>query len=76
MKDLFRGYYSPTNDELDRMWNEGLIVLDTNALLNLFRYTESTRAEFLTVLQAIAEQLWIPHQIALEFQRRRLDVNR
>lgn len=56
------------------MWNEGLIVLDTNALLNLFRYTESTRAEFLTVLQAIAEQLWIPHQIALEFQRRRLDV--
>jgi len=74
MKKLFRGYYPPTEAELDEIWDEGLIVLDTNALLNLFRYTETTRGEFFTVLQAVSEKLWIPNQIALEFQKRRLDV--
>ena len=74
MKDLFRGYYAPTPEDLDQMWNEGLIVLDTNALLNLFRYSKSTRDEFFMVLHQVAEQLWIPHQVGLEFQRRRLDV--
>jgi uncharacterized protein (UPF0335 family) len=74
MKESFRGYYSLRDEELDRIWDEGLFVLDTNALLNLFRYTESTRTEFLAILSAIVEKLWIPHQIGLEFQRRRLDV--
>ncbi|WP_440709740.1 PIN-like domain-containing protein [Herbiconiux sp. YIM B11900] len=74
MRNLFRGYYTPTEEELADIWSRGLIVLDTNALLNLFRYTDSTRDDFLLVLQALAEQLWIPHQVGLEFQRRRLGV--
>ncbi|ROP56866.1 MULTISPECIES: PIN-like domain-containing protein [unclassified Rathayibacter] len=74
MKNLFRGYYQPNIEELDQIWNEGLIVLDTNALLNLFRYTRRTRDEFIEVLQRVALSLWIPHQVGLEFQKRRLDV--
>jgi hypothetical protein len=74
MKNLFRGYYPPTDEELDQMWDNGLIVLDTNALLNFFRYTATTRNEFFTVLKAVEDKLWIPYQIGLEFQRRQLDV--
>jgi len=74
MRDQFRGYYTPDEEALRAIWGSGLIILDTNALLNLFRYTESTRDAFLLVLQSLVDQLWIPHQVGLEFQRRRLDV--
>lgn len=49
-------------------------MLDTNTLLNFFRYTASTRDEFLSVLESVESSLWIPYQVGLEFQRRRLDV--
>lgn len=68
------GYYPPDESELKRLWSDGLVVLDTNALLNLFRYTESTSLEFLKILEAKKEQLWLPHQVGLEFHRRRIDV--
>lgn len=74
MRQIFRAYYAPVGPELDALWSEGIIVLDTNTLLNFFRYTPSTRDEFLSVLESIRESLWIPHQVGLEFQRRRLDV--
>lgn len=74
MKSAFRGYYPPTEDELEVLWTEGLLVLDTNALLNLFRYTANTRREFLDVLTSRLEDLWIPHHVGVEFHRRRLDV--
>lgn len=74
MKSAFRGYYPPTEDELEVLWTEGLLVLDTNALLNLFRYTANTRQEFLDVLTNRLADLWIPHHVGVEFHRRRLDV--
>lgn len=74
MKEQFRGYYTPDETELNRLWNDGLIILDTNALLNLFRYTPSTRNDFVGVLKLVRDRLWIPHQVGSEFQRNRLDV--
>lgn len=74
MKDAFRGYYPPTESELAELWSDGLVILDTNALLNLFRYTEETRTAFLEVLNEKAGALWIPHQVGLEFHRRRIEV--
>lgn len=74
MKQEFRGYYAPSSDELTSIWDTGLVVLDTNALLNLFRYSAKTRADFESVLRPIRDRLWIPHQVGLEFHKRRLDV--
>jgi len=74
MRRQFLGYYPPTQLELDALWDEGLLILDTNALLNLFRYTPSTRDDFLKVLEAQRDRLWLPHQVGFEFHRRRLDV--
>ncbi len=69
MKDAFRAYQPPTANELDGLWAEGMIVLDTNALLNVLRYSKSTRDQLLEVLEARAEQLWLPHQVGVEFYR-------
>lgn len=74
MRDTFKAYYPPTDDELDKLWQSGFVVLDTNALLNLFRYSTETRDEFLGVLDKLQESLWIPHQVGLEFHQRRLGV--
>lgn len=74
MKDTFFGYYPPTNSEYERLWKEALLVLDTNVLLNLYRLPTAARDEFIKVLDLLKERLWVPHQVALEFQRRRLTV--
>lgn len=74
MKNTFIGYYPPTQAEYERLWNEGLIVLDTNVLLNLYRLPATAQRELVSVLELLKSRLWIPYQVALEFQRRRLTV--
>lgn len=49
-------------------------MLDTSAVLNLYRYSTETREEFLSVLDSLTNRLWIPAQVAHEFLERRLDV--
>src|SRR5688572_20517997 len=74
MRDLFPGYYRPTAEEFDRLWSEAWFVVDANILLNLYRYQERARNEFLAVLDTIASRLWVPHQAVLEYQRNRVRV--
>jgi len=74
MKDAFAGYYAPSEDDYKRLWREGLIVLDTNVLLSAYRLPAAARDDLLSVLDLLKERLWIPHQVALEYQRKRLKV--
>ncbi len=74
MRDTFRAYYRPTDAEMTKIWQDGIIVLDANVLLNFFRYTASTREAFLEVLSRLEGKLWLPHQAGLEFHRNRLIV--
>ncbi len=74
MRSAFRGYYRPTDAELKDIWDDGLLVLDTNALLNLFRYSANAREDFFLALNAKKEGLWIPYQVGYEFHRRRIEI--
>ena len=74
MRNRFRSHYAPTEADLAALWKDGLVVLDTNAILNLFRYTKSTREAFIAVLDAKQSSLWIPHQVGLEFHLHRHGV--
>lgn len=74
MRDAFPGYYPPTVEEEAALWDDGLIVLDSSALLSLFRYSPQTRSDFLQLLSDKADQLWIPHHVGVEFHRNRLTV--
>lgn len=74
MKGLFDNF-DPSNDkDFKKIWSEALFVFDTNVLLNLYRYRKSTREALLSVLQNLSNRVWIPHHVALEFQRNRLKV--
>lgn len=74
MRDSFSGYYRPTGDEFDELWNTALLVPDANVLLNFHRLSSTARASMFAVFGAFAGRVWAPHQAALEYQRRRLDV--
>jgi predicted nucleic acid-binding protein len=74
MRDGFRAYYAPSAEEEANLWESAVIVLDTNALLNLFRYSEKTRDEWLELLEGEQDRLWSPHQVAQEFHRNRRQI--
>ena len=59
--DEFPGYRLPSDDELNDALQSALVVVDTNVLLNLYRYNESTRNDLLEVLRQLGNRLWVPH---------------
>lgn len=67
MKEMFKGYIHYNSEEYNRIWNDSIIVVDTNILLNLFRYSKSTRNEILKIFKDLESRLWIPYQVGLEF---------
>ena len=74
MRDTFPGYYRPSEAEFGELWDTGVFVLDTSVILNLYRYPSEARDDLLKILDAVADRLWIPHQVALEYQENRLGV--
>jgi hypothetical protein len=70
----FEGYQIPSPTEIDEALRTGLVMLDTNALLNLYRYTERTRDDLFRVLESLGDRLWVPHQVMLKFWRNRLSA--
>lgn len=74
MREAFSHYYVPDDAYFEELWTDSLIVLDTNALLNLYQVSVSTRDALLGKLKALQERLWLPHQVADEFHRNRLSA--
>jgi hypothetical protein len=76
MKDLFPQFYRRSDEEFSNLFKKAVFVVDANMLLHLYRYPQAARADLLKILQYLAAQkrLWIPFQVALEFQCNRLEV--
>lgn len=74
MKELFKSFYYPGQKELKEIWENKntVFVLDTNILINLYRYKEKTREDFFELLTKIKDRVFLPHHVVLEYQRNRL----
>jgi hypothetical protein len=72
--DGFEGYKTPSEADQQQALRTALVVLDANVLLNLYRYTATTRDDLLRVLESVADRLWVPHQVLREFWRNRLSA--
>lgn len=70
----FRTYKTATEDDYRSLFDSGLIVLDTNTLLNMYRYQIDTRSALLNILTRLRERLWVPHHAMFEFFENRLSV--
>lgn len=76
MKNQFQEYYRLSEEEFKELWQKAIFVVDANFPLDLYRYSESTTQQLLGILKKLAEQnqLWIPHQVGLEYHENRLGV--
>lgn len=74
MKDAFYQFANLDQTDTTRVWKKGTFVFDTNVLLNLYKYTESTRNQVINVLEKLADRIWIPHHVGLEFYLKRYSI--
>lgn len=74
MKGQFPQFDPGAKVDYKAIWETSLFVFDTNVLLNLYRYQASTRDQLLDILNKLSDRIWIPHHVALEFQRNRFTV--
>lgn len=71
MRSMFTGYYTYNEEEYDKIWKNAVIVLDTNILLNLYRYSKKTRKILLDILKKEEKRLWIPYYVGQEYFKNR-----
>ena len=74
MKSSFSWYFPVSDDERKKIWNTGVLTVDANVLLDLYRYHENTRNSLLTCIESFKGRLWISRQAAAEFFRNRSRV--
>lgn len=74
LRESFWEYYPPTEKEFLELWKNSTIVFDANILLNIYRYSPSTRDNLLGILEDVSDRIWVPYQAALEYQKNRLEV--
>jgi hypothetical protein len=74
LTDNLEHYLAPSEDAIRDVVTGGLVVLDTNVLLEGYRFNPDSRRELFSVLERLGDRLWIPHQVASEFLRNRISV--
>ena len=74
MRNSFPGQFANDPERLQELWGVALIALDANVLLNLYRYSDSTRAALINVLELLKDRVWITNQVAKEYFSNRLKV--
>jgi hypothetical protein len=65
LSDGFGAYYRPTDDQLRDIYARGIVVLDTNVLLDLYRLSPTARASMIRLLEALFSRIFVPYQVAL-----------
>ncbi|MET7401190.1 PIN domain-containing protein [Dactylosporangium sp. NPDC005572] len=74
MRTEFAAWYPPGDEDRRRFIETGMVVPDTNILLDLYRMKAEAREDVLALLATLEDRLWIPYQVGHEFHRNRLSV--
>jgi len=74
MKEKFKWYFPPSIREIKTIWKEGILTVDTNVLLDLYRYHNNTQRALLDSLNGFKGRAWLSYQVADEFFRNRNGV--
>jgi hypothetical protein len=74
MRSQFAGYFTPSEEEFRKLWGECIFGFDANVLLGVYRSTADTQKVFFSVLEKIADRIFLPHQAASEYLKNRLNV--
>lgn len=72
--DDFAGHRVPDDLEVGEAVRSATVAIDTNVLLDLYRYSDATCEAMLQVLERLGPRLFVPHQVMREFWRNRVEV--
>ncbi|OMB89900.1 hypothetical protein A5746_21680 [Mycolicibacterium conceptionense] len=67
LADGFLAYLVPSQQEYSSALQTAIVALDANVLLNAYRYHPTAREDLFTILEALGDRLFIPHQSASEY---------
>lgn len=70
----FESYRVLKSNDIVEALKSGIVALDTSVLLSLYRYNDETVEDLLTVIAAMSDNIFIPHQVVREFWRNRQSV--
>ena len=59
MKETFKWYFPPSKEQIKKIWKDGILTVDTNVLLDLYRYHQDTRQALLDSLNGFKGRAWI-----------------
>lgn len=80
MKNKFPGYMDDYLENNVLSKSKVLVVFDTNILLNLYRYEKTIVDDIIKQIRSLKTnknfEIWLPHQVALEFNLNRKSVLR
>lgn len=71
MRTTFAEYYRP---DFKNLWQDATFSFDASALLDLYRFSVTSRDELLKLMSEFQDRIWIPHQAAQEFHENRITV--
>jgi hypothetical protein len=74
MKNTFSEFNKLGKELLVKLWDDATFVFDSNVILNLYRYSDVTSGKFLETILELKDRVWVPYQVGLEFNKRRLTV--
>lgn len=74
MKDKFYEFYKLPDEKVNEIWENGLLIVDTNVLLDLYRLGTESRKDLKKSIEFFGNRIWLPYQTGLEFHRNREKV--
>ncbi|MFJ9440493.1 PIN-like domain-containing protein [Kitasatospora sp. NPDC101235] len=74
LHDWFPAFHPKSTEELTILIQGGLVALDANVLLDLYRYIPQARNELISALRELGDRLWVPYQAGKEFHERRFNA--
>lgn len=74
MREAFPEHFVGEPERQQKLWVDCIFALDTNVLLDLYRFSDSAREALFKVMESLGERLWIPYQVAAEYFENRLGV--
>lgn len=74
MELLFPEFFINKEENIDKILNNGIIVFDTNVLLNLYEYSDTTAEAYLSAMETLKEKVWMPNWVIYEFLENRENV--
>ncbi|MCS3698094.1 PIN-like domain-containing protein [Salinibacter ruber] len=76
MREQFPWFLDPTEEELQRLWEEATFSFDANVLLNLYRVDRETTEDYFKIFRELGDRIFLPHEAAKQFFHNRRGVIR